>query len=104
MKRVVAVLSADLVADVVDALVRQGADGVTLVPATSDGISVDPAASRSAEPWVRLEVVVESHRADDVIESVEAIFDSTERLGPPPRLMVENVEAVVHIRSGRIIT
>ena len=104
MKRLVAVLTADLVEDVVDALVTHGVHGVTLEPVTSDALAPASSDGRSTEPWVRLEVVVESHRADEVIESIEAILDSAERLGGLPHLIVENVEAVVHIRSGRVLT
>jgi hypothetical protein len=53
---------------------------------------------------VRLETVVESHRADEVIELIEALLDSAEAVEPASaRLVVEDVSAVVHIRSGRIL-
>jgi len=104
MKRLVAVVKADRVEDVVDALVRQAVYGVTLEATAAGALEPEAPDGGPAEPSVRIEVVIESHRADEVIESIEAILESATRRGGTPRLLVETVEAVVHIRSGRVLT
>ena len=101
MKKIVAMVSEDVLEGVVEMLVGQGIDGMTVMKAASDRTSGGDAGTRSER--VRLEIVVESHRADLVIESVEAILDSTPAI-EAGAVTIEEVEAVVHIRSGHVLT
>ena len=104
MKKIVAMVSEDVLEGVVELLVAQGIDGMTVMRTSGDGrvgIAGEAPVRMPAAERVRIEIVVESHRADRVIESVEAILESSPEIGG---LMIEEVEAVVHIRSGSVLT
>jgi len=96
VKKIVAMVSEDVLEGVVALLVAQDVDGMTVMRAADDGGKDRPAR-------VRVEIVVESHRADRVIESVEAILESSPEI-EAGALTIEDVEAVVYIRSGAVLT
>jgi nitrogen regulatory protein PII len=131
VKKIITIMSRQAARTIVTELAAKGIHGMTLIEAAprsslgattangamrdgangdgANGVAANDGANGDldhggAAARVRLETVVESHRADEVIELIEALLDSAEAIEPASaRLVVEDVSTVVHIRSGRVL-
>lgn len=108
MKRIVAIIQPFKIEDVEEAVMEIGVSGMTITEVRGFGRQGGHTETYRGSDYVvdfrpklQLEIVVESERADEVIEAVEAILSAT-RSGNAGdgKIFVEEVESVVQIRTG----
>ena len=108
MKRIVAIIQPFKLEDVEDAVTKVGVVGMTVTEVRGFGRQGGHTESYRGSDYVvdfrpklYLEIVVESERADPVIEAVEAIM-GVNRSGSvgDGKIFVEDVLSVMQIRTG----
>jgi nitrogen regulatory protein P-II 1 len=108
VKRIVAIIQPFKIEDVEEAVMEIGVSGMTITEVRGFGRQGGHTETYRGSDYVvdfrpklQLEIVVESERADEVIEAVEAILSAT-RSGNAGdgKIFVEEVESVVQIRTG----
>ncbi len=109
MIKIVAVIRPHKLAEVQKALVESGIHGLTVTEVKGHGhqgghTEQYRGTSRVVDlvPKLRVETVVESARADEVIETIEALVDAarTGAIGDG-KVFIETIDEAVRIRTGQ---